>query len=132
MIHLEVSKMPTFGENIRNLRKSKGFTQDRFAREISNNQVNVSAWELGTRVPTLATIRHISEVFRVPISSLISYDESGLEDDYIREIADAIKQNPKLRRLFDHAKFLSDADLDAIMVLVNALTQKNPSSGNQL
>ena len=115
--------MPSFGENLRNLRQSRGYSQDKFAKTIGSNQVNVSAWELGTRMPNLATIRHIADTFKVPLSSLISMEETGIEDDYVRQIADLLQQNPKLRTLVDKARYLADADLDVLVSMANALTR---------
>lgn len=116
--------MPSFGENLKALRKSRGYSQDKFARAINSNQVNVSAWELGTRMPNLATIRHIADTFKVPLSSLISMEESGLEDDYVREIADMLQHNPQIRMLFDRAKYMSQSDIEAVLSVVDAITKE--------
>lgn len=116
--------MPTFGENLKNLRKSRGYSQDRFAREIGSNQVNVSSWELGTRMPNLATIKHIADTFHVPLSSLISMEDTGKEEDFIAEVADALRNNPKIRMLFDRARFMSSSDLDAVLGVVEAITKE--------
>lgn len=115
--------MATFGENLRTLRKSRGYSQDKFARAIGSNQVNVSAWELGTRMPNLSTIRHIADTFKVPLSSLISLESTGLEDDSVREIADLIQGNPKFRMLVDSAKYLPNSDLDVLVGMAKALTR---------
>lgn len=115
--------MPTFGENLRKLRSSRGYSQDKFAKEIGSNQVNVSSWELGTRMPNLATIRHIADTFQVPLSSLISLESTGLEDDYVREIADLIKNNQRIRMLIDRARYLSEGDLDVLVGMAKALTK---------
>ena len=117
--------MPTFGENLKALRKSRGYSQDKFARAIGSNQVNVSAWELGTRMPNLATIRHIADTFKVPLSSLISMESSGMDDDYIREIADVIRSNPKLRTLINKARYLPDESLDIIVNVIGAMTKEH-------
>lgn len=116
--------MPTFGENLRKLRTSRGYSQDKFAKEIGSNQVNVSSWEVGTRMPNLATIRHIADTFKVPLSSLISLESTGLEDDYVREIADMLQQNPSIRMLFDRAKYMSQSDIDAVLSVVDAITKE--------
>ena len=116
--------MPSFGENLKALRKSRGYSQDKFARAINSNQVNVSAGELGTRMPNLATIRHIADTFKVPLSSLISMEESGLEDDYVREIADMLQHNPQIRMLFDRAKYMSQSDIEAVLSVVDAITKE--------
>ena len=116
--------MPTFGENLKALRMSRGYSQDKFARVIGSNQVNVSSWELGTRMPKLNTIKHIADTFKVPMSSLIDLKETGMEDDYVREIAEMLQQNPKIRLLFDRAKYMSKADIDAVLGVVNAITRE--------
>lgn len=115
--------MPTFGENLKELRKSRGYSQDRFAREIGSNQVNVSAWELGTRTPTIPTIKHIADVFHVPVSSLISLETSGNEVDADRELLDLIKSKPMIRELLDKSRYLSDADIRMLLDVINALTR---------
>ena len=116
--------MPSFGENLKALRKSRGYSQDKFARAIGSNQVNISSWELGTRMPSLSTIRHIADTFKVPLSSLISIDSTGMEDDYVREVADMLRRDPKIRMLFDRAKFMTPEDLDAVLSIVNAITRE--------
>lgn len=115
--------MPTFGENLRELRKSRGYSQDRFAKEIGSNQVNVSAWELGTRMPYLDTIKHIAKTFHVPITSLISIEDTGVEDDFVQEVADVIQRDPKVRMLFDKVRYMSSDDIDTVLNIVNALAR---------
>lgn len=119
--------MPTFGENLRNLRKSRGYSQDKFAAVIGSNQANVTAWERGTRMPGIPTIKHIADVFKVPVSSLISLEDSGMKDDYAHEVADMLHQNPKFRMLFDRAKYLSQSDIDAVLSVVDAITRERVS-----
>lgn len=116
--------MATFGENLKQLRLSRGYSQDRFARVIGSNQVNVSAWELGTRMPKLSTIRHIADIMRVPLSSLISLESTGIDDDYVQEVADMLRKNPKIRLLFDRTKYMSNDDLDAVLAVVQAITRE--------
>lgn len=116
--------MSTFGENIKELRKSRGYTQDKFAKVIGSNQVNVSAWEVGTRIPTLATIRHIADTFKVPLSSLISVSDSAIEEDFIKEVADVLRRDPKVRTIFEKVRYMSDENLDVILSMANALTKE--------
>lgn len=116
--------MATFGENIRALRKSRGYSQERFAREIGSTQVVVSSWEVGTRVPLLATIKHVAEVFHVPLSSLIPLEDTGKDEDFVQEVADALQRDPKIRMLFDRTRYMSGTDLDAVLGVVNAITKE--------
>lgn len=119
--------MPTFGENLKALRKSRGYSQDRFARTIGSNQMTVSSWEIGSRTPSLSTIKHIADTFKVPVSSLISLEESGLEDDYVKQVADVLQRDQKIRLLFDRAKYLSPSDLDTVLSVVTAITRERGS-----
>lgn len=116
--------MRTFGENLRELRKGRGYSQEKFAEVIGTKQVNVSAWELGTRVPYLATIRGIAETFKVPLSSLISIEQTGLDEDYISSVSEAIKTEPKLREILDKILYMPSSDLDALLGIINAMTKK--------
>ena len=115
--------MPSFGENLQNLRKSRRLSQDGFAKMINSNQVNVSAWERGFRVPGLPVIQHIAEVFNVPLSSLIPMETSGKDEDADRELIDLIKQNPKIRQLVDKSRYLSNADINMVLDVIGALTK---------
>ena len=116
--------MASFGENLRALRKSRGYSQDRFARLIGSNQMTLSSWELGTRTPQISTIRHIADVFNVPLSSLLPLGDTGNDDDFVREVADALQRDPKVRMLFDKTRYMTSSDLDAVLGVVNAITQE--------
>lgn len=116
--------MPTFAENLRQLRKSRGYSQDRFAKMIGSNQVTLSSWEVGYRMPSLATIQEIADTFNVPLSSLISIQDSGMDDDYVKEIAEMLQHDPKIRLLFDRAKYLSRSDLDVVLGVIDAITKE--------
>jgi len=115
--------VPTFGENLRVLRKSRGYSQEKFAAEIGSNQMTVSSWEIGARMPAISTIQHIAEVFHVPVSSLISLESIGNEDDGDRELLDLIKSNPKIRTIVDKSRYLSNADLNMLIDVISALTR---------
>jgi transcriptional regulator with XRE-family HTH domain len=123
--------MSTFGDNLKALRLSRGYSQDRFAKEIGSNQVNVSSWETGYRTPTLATIRGIAETFHVPLSSLISVESTGIEDDLVKEISDIIKSQPKMKTILDRARFMSPRDLDAIIGVMDAILRNRIPVGEK-
>ncbi len=116
--------MPTFGDNLKALRKSRGYSQERFAQILGSNQVNISAWEIGTRMPNLTTIQHIANTFNVPVASLIPHDEKMEDEAYVREVADMLRSDPKIRMLFDRAKYMSSADLDTVLSVINAITRE--------
>jgi hypothetical protein len=47
-----------------------------------------------------------------------------MDDDYVREVADMLQRDPKIRLLFDRAKFMSQNDLDAVLSIVDAITRE--------
>lgn len=116
--------MSVFGDNLRNLRKSRGYTQEKFAEVIHSNQANVTAWERGFRMPSLATIQEIADIMHVPLSSLISIQNTGEEDDLVREVADLLHRDPKVRLLFDKTRFMSSSDLDIVLGVVSAISRE--------
>ena len=115
--------MPSFGENLTELRKSRGYSQDKFAKAIGSNQVTVSSWEVGTRMPALSTIQRIADTFHVPLSSLIALDSTGKEEDADRELLDLIKSKPMIRELVDKSRYLIDDDIRMLLEMINALTR---------
>lgn len=115
--------MASFGENLKALRKSRGYSQEKFAQVINSNQANVTAWERGTRTPTLNTIKGIAEVFSVPLSSLLPLEDLGREEDADRKLLDYIQSNSMLREIIEKSRYLSDADLRMIIDVINALTR---------
>ena len=115
--------MASFGENLRALRKSRGYSQEKFAQVINSNQANVTAWERGTRTPTLKTIKEIADVFCVPVSTLLPLGDLGNEEDADRELLDYIQSNRMVREIVDKSRYMSDADLQMIIDVINALTR---------
>ena len=57
--------------NITNLRKEKNWTQIELARRINFSDKAVSRWEKGEVMPDIETIQKLSEVFDVPMTSII-------------------------------------------------------------
>lgn len=64
-----------FAKNIKKLRNSLNLTQDQFAKRLNLTDKAVSKWERGESIPDLSMIRHISDVFKVPLNSLIDYKD---------------------------------------------------------
>lgn len=65
------------GERIRDLRRSKGWTQDRLAAETGLHRNYVGGVERGERNPTVMAVARIARALEVPLPSLF---ESDAED----------------------------------------------------
>jgi len=59
-----------FGENVRNWRKAKGWSQDVFAHRSGLHRADVGAIERGERNVTLRTMRTIADTLGVKIADL--------------------------------------------------------------
>ncbi len=72
--------MNQFPENIRHLRKLKGFTQADLADKLGVNRSAVGAYEEGRAEPKLQILRSIAELFDVSIDALL-YHELALNKE---------------------------------------------------
>lgn len=82
------------GENIRILRKEKGYSQETFAQQLNVVRQTVSKWEKGYSVPDAETLKNISELLETPVSVLlgstveeISPDNPSREDEIAKQLA---------------------------------------------
>ena len=64
--------MTAVGENIKNIRKKLGITQEELAEKINVTRQAVSNWENGKTEPDLETISSIAEVFGIDSYELIN------------------------------------------------------------
>ena len=64
----------SFGENLINLRKQKGWSQDDLADNLNLSRQAISKWENGTSKPDIDNIKKISKVFSVTIDDLLNND----------------------------------------------------------
>ena len=60
-----------FNENLKNVRKSKGFTQAELAVKVNVVRQTVSKWEKGLSVPDADTLQKIADVLEVDVSQLL-------------------------------------------------------------
>ena len=83
-----------FGESIRNLRKSFGYTQRELSQAVNVSVVSIQKWESGETLPSLEALISLSRIFMMPIDNivyglnyhniegLLSSDELLLLEDY--------------------------------------------------
>ena len=58
-------------ENIRTIRKNKGFTQEELAIRLHVTRQTISKWEKGLSVPDAALLSDMAEIFEVSVSELL-------------------------------------------------------------
>lgn len=57
--------MYTFGDNLREIREDKGFSQDKLAKELHICRANISRWESGKVSPQVRWIYEIAKILDV-------------------------------------------------------------------
>lgn len=71
------------GDNIRNLRKQKGFTQEELAIRLNVVRQTVSKWEKGLSVPDAEILQRLAETLEVSVEQLLgagsALEKSGSE-----------------------------------------------------
>ena len=73
-------------ENIRNARKTKGFTQEDLASRLYVTRQTISKWEKGLSVPDADKLAQLSEVLEIPVATLLGATiESPAEENAVVE-----------------------------------------------
>ena len=114
-----------FGENLRALRKSRGYSQMKFAEVIGTTQAAVSSWEIGIREPEFSVVFDIASKFGVPVSSLIPLEESGRDEDLVQKAADMLHKNPRLCVTFDKTKYFDEKQMGVVMSVIDAIAKES-------
>jgi putative transcriptional regulator len=60
-----------FGENLKTVRKQKGFSQEQLATRLNVVRQTISKWEKGISVPDAETLIQLAEVLEVEASDLL-------------------------------------------------------------
>ena len=75
-------------ENLKTLRKNKGYSQEQLAVRLNVVRQTVSKWEKGLSVPDAQMLMDIAEVFSVSVSELLGNDiEQETKQDTLEVIA---------------------------------------------
>ena len=72
-----------FGDNLRNLRKSKKMSQEKLAEKIGVSRQSVSKWETGEAYPEMNNILILCKIFGCGINELVN--ESLIDIDSLDE-----------------------------------------------
>ena len=87
-------------QNIRAMRKARGFTQEQLAEAMGVTVGAVSKWELGQSAPDLSTLMELADFFDASVDALLGYtlreNSAGLAAERIRALRNA--------RRFDEAR----------------------------
>ena len=78
-------------ENIKQLRKSKGLSQEELAIKLNVVRQTISKWEQGLSVPDSEMLISISEVLETPVSTLLGENISESKADDLKVISEKLE-----------------------------------------
>lgn len=93
-------------DNIKNLRKNKGFTQEELANKLNVVRQTVSKWEKGYSVPDAEMLKKIAEILETDVSQLLgsSIEETSNTDLVAEQLSRINEQlvikNRRTRRIW--------------------------------
>jgi len=109
----------TIGKNIKQLRKSNGWTQSQLGSMIGVAQQIVAAYEADIKAPSLTRLKKLSKLFAVSLDSIVSVKELNVEP--IEKTLHGNSRRVKIQRLFDR---LPPMEQRSILKQVTALVEK--------
>ena len=99
-----------FSDKIKDLRKSKGLTQNELGEMCGVSGVSVYKWETGRVEPDISNIKKLSEIFGVSVNFLLDIAPEFDNEEERKKIYDMLQQLPdeKLDQVLEYAKFLTE------------------------
>lgn len=88
-----------FGENLKNIRKSKNISQEYLAEKLGVSRQSVSKWETGENFPSMNNIMCLCEIFKCKINDLVHEDFTDIEslDSEIKESVVKFKKKKQIK-----------------------------------
>lgn len=119
-------------ENIKTIRKSKGFSQEELAIKLNVVRQTISKWEQGLSVPDAEMLISISEVLETPVSALLGENISESKVDDLKVISEKLEiinlqlsQRKKEKRKIVHWLLISLC-IVIIIIFISLILLKSP------
>ncbi len=87
-----------FGDNLKNLRKSKKLSQEQLAEKVNVSRQSVSKWENGEAYPEMNNILELCKIFKCHINDLVNdsiLDLDSLDEDVKMSVVKFKKEKQK-------------------------------------
>lgn len=117
-----------FSKNLQYYMNLYNKTRIQVAKDIGVSYTTFTSWIKGTNYPRIDKIELLANYFRVNKADLIenkySENEQYYNDPSVSEYAQAIKDNPDLRLLFDASKDMSKDDINFVINTIEMLKKR--------
>lgn len=111
-----------FSENLLELRKRKGLTQEELAIRINVVRQTISKWEKGLSVPDAETLTKLAEVLEVSVSQLLGAKlESDAGIDVVAEQLSRINEQLVIKNRRSHRIWKTVGIVFLVIVILNVL-----------
>lgn len=113
---------------IRELRKSKHWSQAQLAEKLHVHQTAISQWESGRTEPDMDKLLALADLFGVSVDWLIGVTDDSTDavtDDELMQMREDMRRNPELRTLFSLTKGATKQEMRQLEGIVRALRGSN-------
>lgn len=108
-----------FGENLKTIRKAKGYTQEELAIKIHVVRQTISKWEKGLSVPDADTLSKLADVLEINVSELLGSEikEGTDKNEVAKQLAKISEQLAVKNRRYKRIWKVIGAILLVVIVL---------------
>ncbi len=78
-------------DNLKTLRKNKGFSQEELSIKLNVVRQTISKWESGLSVPDAEMLISLSEVFEIPVSTILGENIEEKEKNDIKVLSEKLE-----------------------------------------
>ena len=107
--------------------EKKGVSQADICRVLNVSSATASDWCNGKKHPRPDAIGQLADLLGIRFSMLTT--EEGPMNYEDQQRIEVLHENPTLRLLFDKQRRLDEADLNAVLAVVNAISKERDPDG---
>lgn len=108
--------MSSLGQKLKELREKSGKTQEEMAKLLNLGRVSYTQYENDKRIPTLDTLKRLSEIFNVTSDYLLGQEKDNYYlDPETARLAQELHDNPEYKAMFDATRGLSPEAVKEVM-----------------
>ncbi len=115
--------MGTFGEKLRELRRKRGWSQDKLGEEVGVHGRHIGKYESGRALPNAEAIVNIAKKLEVSIDYLLINDLQGAQK------SDMPLHDRELLQKFKALEGMPEKDKEVIISLIDAYIKKQQIEG---
>ena len=122
--------MQTIGDRIREIRKTKGWTQDDLADASNIHRVTIAQYEANKVVPKSTTLARLSAALECDAGYLLGEDSSMTDEEKdLFDLREQVRRDPERHYLYDLARKGNIDDVRRAVAIIDALKNTRQTDG---